>query len=359
MKERYKFIHTNNIHFPSDEEVNDLMDFNDVLLKVRDHQIALELKEMNVYHSGLEYFVLSIIATVVIFVYSNIWHSKPITSDVVNLSEVVKVNDIGTFTNITLAGLLNFDFIPKTKVDEIELETDPRDIILNKVPNSENKKVALMQKKEEQVFRYEYIKAKPVIGFDSLNYFIASNIKYPDEDVFHRNQGTVVIEFEIHESGMAQNFKVMHGLSEDINSEVMRVIKRMPEWTPATLNGEPVVSLFRMPVTFKIDNSESIDYKLIKAEPVIGFNSLYEYFKSELEYPSEMMLDSIGGMVMVQFDITERGFVDNIKIVEKSQKQFEKEAIRVIRRMPLWRPAYLNGKPIKTTSMLPISFRID
>jgi TonB family protein len=99
------------------------------------------------------------------------------------------------------------------------------------------------------------------------------------------------------------------------------------------------------------------EYK--EAEPVAGFPHLYEYFNSELKYPAEALKDSIQGVVTISFVINQSGKPEGIKIIQSLGILFDKEAYRLIEQMPEWRPALMNGKPVRAKISLPLTFRIE
>jgi TonB family protein len=102
---------------------------------------------------------------------------------------------------------------------------------------------------------------------------------------------------------------------------------------------------------------ETSDYK--QAEPVSGYSDLYQYFNSNLVYPSEALKDSIQGVQTISFVINAEGKAEQIQIVTSLGEPFEKEARRLIDNMPAWNPATLNGKPVASKVSLPLTFQIQ
>ena len=50
----------------------------------------------------------------------------------------------------------------------------------------------------------------------------------------------ITVEFIVDADGTPTNFKVVKGVNEDFDEEVITVLERMPTWQPATLNNKPV-----------------------------------------------------------------------------------------------------------------------
>jgi len=99
-------------------------------------------------------------------------------------------------------------------------------------------------------------------------------------------------------------------------------------------------------------------YDLIEAIPKNGMNSLYDYFSAELKYPEHLILEKIEGEVLVDFTIEKTGAISNVSISKSLGSSFDKEAIRVIKNMPAWNPATVNGTKIDSKLSIPLYFKL-
>ena len=88
-------------------------------------------------------------------------------------------------------------------------------------------------------------------GINKARLFIANNVQYPDEAVEEGVNGTVRVKFTIELDGSISNIQIVQKLGYGCDEEVIRVLKRMPKWTPAKLNGKFVRSYYTMPVSFR------------------------------------------------------------------------------------------------------------
>jgi TonB family protein len=93
-------------------------------------------------------------------------------------------------------------------------------------------------------------------------------------------------------------------------------------------------------------------------EPVNGYPDLYAYFDKELNYPQSAIKDSVQGVVTVVFYVNLKGKADDIRIENSLGQAFDEEVFRVIRNMPAWKPAYYNGKVVKSKVSLPLTFSL-
>ena len=68
------------------------------------------------------------------------------------------------------------------------------------------------------------------------------------------------------------------------------------------------------------------------------------------------MKKKIGGRVFVFFIVNEDGSTSEIKIIKSPHPSLAKEAERVVKMMPKWKPATFGGEPIRFRFLLPINF---
>ncbi len=98
-------------------------------------------------------------------------------------------------------------------------------------------------------------------GDSSLMEFLKRNIVYPRSAMEEKIEGKVVCRFVVDKNGKIGNIKVIESVSPALDDEAVRVIKKMPEWTPGEKNGERVTVYYRLPIRFnftKNNNGECI-----------------------------------------------------------------------------------------------------
>ena len=86
-------------------------------------------------------------------------------------------------------------------------------------------------------------------GYDSLFRFIETNLEYPEP---YEIYGKVYVRFLISSTGEISNIKVLRGIHEACDKEVIRLISILPNWIPAENEGNPVPSYFTIPIHFKL-----------------------------------------------------------------------------------------------------------
>lgn len=91
-------------------------------------------------------------------------------------------------------------------------------------------------------------------GQGALMKWLSSNLRYPELAQQNNVQGKVIVKFTVEKDGSITNPTVVRGVDKDLDREAIRVVKKMPRWTPGKNNGAAVRSYFTLPVTFKLQN---------------------------------------------------------------------------------------------------------
>ena len=86
-------------------------------------------------------------------------------------------------------------------------------------------------------------------GIQAWIAFLNRNLRSPS-DLEAGEKRTVMIRFHVAEDGTVTNFSVMQSAGAVFDNEVIRVLKKMPKWSPALQAGQPVSVSFTQPVTF-------------------------------------------------------------------------------------------------------------
>lgn len=95
-----------------------------------------------------------------------------------------------------------------------------------------------------------------------------------------------------------------------------------------------------------------------EAEPVDGYENLYRYIKENLKYPEKAFEEGLQGSVIVGFFINDKGKPEDIEIVKSLSPETDNEAIRLIKDMPLWKPARAGKRIVKTQVAVPVKFEL-
>lgn len=89
-----------------------------------------------------------------------------------------------------------------------------------------------------------------------------------------------------------------------------------------------------------------------------GREELLKYMEQNMVYPEDMRRLSNTGEVVVEFFVERNGVISGVNIVKGQAKEFNDEAIRLVRNMPIWIPGTKNGVPARYRMTMPINFKI-
>jgi hypothetical protein len=103
---------------------------------------------------------------------------------------------------------------------------------------------------EDEVYlNGDYIAAK-FEGDDSLKKYSAFIKKEFDYSKVTK-EGTMIFSFTVEKDGTVKNLKVTQLLDIESAKEIIRVIKKCPNWEPANRSGQPISITIKYPMTFK------------------------------------------------------------------------------------------------------------
>ena len=98
-------------------------------------------------------------------------------------------------------------------------------------------------------------------------------------------------------------------------------------------------------------------YTVAEVMPTFKGN-LYQWLSKNLRYPKDAVSRKEQGRVMVCFIVTDKGEVIKPEIVRSVTPSLDKEALRVVSKMPAWNPGRNGNKNVATKYMLPIIFSL-
>ncbi len=92
-------------------------------------------------------------------------------------------------------------------------------------------------------------------GMDSLNSFLAKNIKYPKylKDRKKELEEIVIIEFTVKRDGWIEDINIRKGKNAAFKKEARRLVREMPRWKPAEMEGKVVNETIILPIRFKLE----------------------------------------------------------------------------------------------------------
>jgi hypothetical protein len=93
----------------------------------------------------------------------------------------------------------------------------------------------------------------------------------------------------------------------------------------------------------------------IMPQPVTGIDSFNIYLRSNVRNPQPGSDQEI--FVTISFNVKTDSTMSDIMVIESPGQQYTKEAIRLIKAGPLWKPAMIDGRPVEEEYRIIIRFR--
>jgi len=195
-------------------------------------------------------------------------------------------------------------------------------------------------------------------GEVALYQYLKDEVRYPPAAADAGVSGTVYTTFIIQADGSLKEHRVLRGVNEWLDAEAMRVVTSMPRWTPGRYQGQVCCVQFNLPIKFTlIEPTKELTIDSMPQFPG-GESALFHYLGENVRYPAAAEDEGVGGVVGVTFVIELDGSLTEVKVVEGVRPDIDREALRVIKAMPTWRPAICQGAPCRSQFNLPVRFTI-
>ena len=95
------------------------------------------------------------------------------------------------------------------------------------------------------------------------------------------------------------------------------------------------------------------------AEPVGGMRNFYMYIKRTLKYPRVAKRLGYDGKVFLSFIIDKEGRVTHAYVVKSVCFSLDREALRIVRNSPNWKPGMQYGRAVRQKMTFPLNFRLN
>ncbi|MDE7410176.1 MAG: energy transducer TonB [Muribaculaceae bacterium] len=90
-----------------------------------------------------------------------------------------------------------------------------------------------------------------------------------------------------------------------------------------------------------------------------GMPALMKWLSNNIRYPEAAQQNDVQGRVVVKFIVEKDGSVSQAQIVKGVDKDLDKEALRVVNKMPKWQAGKNNGVAVRSYFTLPVQFRLQ
>jgi periplasmic protein TonB len=119
--------------------------------------------------------------------------------------------------------------------------------------------------------------------------------------------------------------------------------------------------VFDEPVVEVVAENPDEIFTVVEQQPEFagGYDALANYLRANMQYPKMARKMGIEGTVHVSFLVSKTGSISDVKVLRGIMAECDKEAIRVVEKMPSWRPGKQNGHAVHVRLVMPLKFRLN
>ncbi len=107
-------------------------------------------------------------------------------------------------------------------------------------------------------------------------------------------------------------------------------------------------------------SEQPLNFRIVQQMPEFpgGGSAFIQWLTRQLRYPQLAQSQKIQGRVVVSFIVNKDGSIADVKLEKSVNALLDREALRVIRMMPRWKPGVHNNQPCRTMVAVPVVFKI-
>ncbi|HRM56037.1 MAG TPA: TonB family protein [Prevotella sp.] len=90
-----------------------------------------------------------------------------------------------------------------------------------------------------------------------------------------------------------------------------------------------------------------------------GQGALMAFLSGNIKYPVVAQENGVQGRVIVGFVVEKDGSISDVKVMRSVDPSLDREAQRVVKAMPKWKPGKQNGSAVRVKYTVPVVFRLQ
>ncbi len=94
--------------------------------------------------------------------------------------------------------------------------------------------------------------AYPEGGLEIYQHYLEQSLQYPSEALKHKTEGTVMVEFVVEPDGSISSLKIIRGIGQGCEEELVRLVREGARWVPAMQYNTPVRDTVQVKLRFKL-----------------------------------------------------------------------------------------------------------
>jgi periplasmic protein TonB len=150
-------------------------------------------------------------------------------------------------------------------------------------------------------------------------------------------------------------------VKEQVTEEVPTIEEIKQNEVAAVEVEGPTEVVFEEPVEEVVVEDDNQIFTVVEQQPEFqgGYEAMINFIKKNLRYPASARRMGVDGTVYVQFVVGKDGSISEVKTIRGISADCDREAERVVKQMPSWKPGKQNGKPVFVRFVLPIRFKLS
>ena len=109
-----------------------------------------------------------------------------------------------------------------------------------------------------------------------------------------------------------------------------------------------------------VDPNNPLNFHIVEDLPKYpgGAGEFMKWLTRNLQYPATARARKTQGKVVAVFYVEKDGSITGINVTQSLSPECDREALRVLRKMPKWEPGIQNDQPCRTKVCIPIVFKL-
>lgn len=126
-------------------------------------------------------------------------------------------------------------------------------------------------------------------------------------------------------------------------------------------NNQAVEIKYVAPVVEEEEPEEAEIFMVVEEMPEFpgGMAECLKFLGKNIKYPTIAQENGAHGRVIVQFVVNQDGSIVDPVVVRSVDPYLDKEALRVIKTMPKWKPGKQRGKAVRVKYTVPVTFKLQ
>lgn len=182
----------------------------------------------------------------------------------------------------------------------------------------------------------------PLFSREQANFsdWVQKKIKYPKKALASQITGEVIVCYSVLKNRHIDKIQILSDSPEILNSEVIRILHKSPQWERAGRINQRTVELSdTLTIRFTPDEITVIPSRSRPTFQGKHFTCFSNWITSQLKEFDR---------ITIYFSITEKGKLENIHITECTPPNIRDQLIKIILKSPTWQPATRHGKPFRS-----------